>query len=41
MGNWWRRDRDTEIREEFESHLDLEAERLKENGIPDDDARKH
>ena len=39
MGSWWRRDRDAEIRQEFESHLDLEADRLKENGIPDDDAR--
>ena len=39
MGSWWRRDRDAEIREEFESHLDLEAERLKENGVPDEDAR--
>lgn len=39
MGSWWRRDRDAEIREEFQSHLDLEAERLTENGVPDDDAR--
>lgn len=38
MASWWR-NRDRDIREEFETHLALETERQIENGVPADDAR--
>lgn len=39
MGSWWRRNRDGEIREEFDSHLALEVERLIDAGLDRDAAR--
>src|SRR6516225_9349200 len=37
---WWRRkDREQDLDRELRSHLDLEAEELRESGLPPDQAR--